>query len=133
MEYIQLFPLFLYYFGFELLKLMYGTVQKHNYIVSFTAIDLGAFVIKKVGCMQKNKHLIFSPQIRSSDSNDWSIGDVGKPLDDESGSSHFSQPVVIRSLGPVFGVILASDGEGADFVAFAMKVLKLVTYLNFES
>ena len=62
-------------------------------------------------------------QVRSADSDDGAVGDVGEPLDDQPVAGHLGQPVVISAVRPVLGAVLAGDGEGGDFVAAAVKVL----------
>jgi len=62
-------------------------------------------------------------QVRSADTNDGAVGDVGETLDDQSVSGHLSQPVVVGTVGPVFRAVLAGDGEGGDLVSATVEVL----------
>ncbi len=62
-------------------------------------------------------------QIRSSNTNNRAVGDVGESFNDQSVSSHFSQPIIIRTISPVFRTVLASDGERSNLVSTTVKVL----------
>lgn len=62
-------------------------------------------------------------EVGSPDTDDRSVGDVGKPLNDESGAGHLSQPIIIGSLGPVLWIVLVGDGEDSDFVTPSMQFL----------
>lgn len=62
-------------------------------------------------------------KVWSADTNHRSVSDVGKPLNDQPGSSHFSKPVIIGTFGPVFRIILVCDRENANLVTPTMKLL----------
>jgi hypothetical protein len=55
--------------------------------------------------------------------NDRTIGDVSKALNDESRTGHFSEPVIIGTLGPVLRVILVGDREDSNLMALAVQLL----------
>ena len=63
------------------------------------------------------------PEIGGPDTNDRSVGDVGEPLNDEPGTGHLSQPIIICSLGPVFWIILVGYREDSDFMASSVQFL----------
>ena len=60
---------------------------------------------------------------RSTNTNDRAIGDVGKSFNNKPVSSHFSQPIIIGTIGPVFRIVSVGNGEDSDFMALAMKFL----------
>ena len=62
-------------------------------------------------------------EVGSANTNHGSISDVGKPLNDQPGTSHFSKPVIVRTFGPVLRVILVGDGEDSDLMTSAVKFL----------
>lgn len=62
-------------------------------------------------------------EVGSADANDGSVGDVSESLNDETVTGHLSQPVVIRALSPVFGIISVGDGEDADLVTATVEFL----------
>jgi len=45
-------------------------------------------------------------EVRSAHTDDGAIGDVGETLDDQPGTGHLSQPIVVRSLAPVLRILL---------------------------
>lgn len=55
--------------------------------------------------------------------NDGTVGDIGEPLNDQSGASHFSEPIVVGSLGPVVRVIFVSKREDRDLMTFPVQIL----------
>ena len=59
----------------------------------------------------------------SPNTNDGAISDVGKALNNEPGTSHLSQPVIIRSLSPVLGIITVGNGEDTNLMALSVKLL----------
>lgn len=62
-------------------------------------------------------------QIRGTDTNDGAVSDVGKTFDDQTSSGHFSQPIVVCSLGPVVRIVLVCQREDRNFMALAVQVL----------
>jgi hypothetical protein len=56
--------------------------------------------------------------------NNRAICDVCKAFSNETSSSHFSQPVLVGSIGPVFGFISVGEGENTNLMTTAMKILK---------
>lgn len=62
-------------------------------------------------------------QVRGTNTDDRTVGDVGESFDDQTSSGHFSQPVVVGSLGPVVGVVLVGQREDRYFMALAVQVL----------
>merc|ERR1711911_475801 len=48
-------------------------------------------------------------------------GDVGEPLNDESGARHLPQPVIVTAFRPVLVILAVCDGEHANLVAFSEK------------
>ncbi len=63
------------------------------------------------------------PKEGSPDANDGSVSDVGKAFHNEPVSGHFGQPVIVRSIGPVFGLVAIGNGEDSDLVASTVKLL----------
>jgi hypothetical protein len=62
-------------------------------------------------------------EVWCADADDGAVGDVGEALDDEPSSGHLGQPVVVRALRPVVGVLLVRQGEDGDLVAAPVQVL----------
>lgn len=62
-------------------------------------------------------------QVGSTNANDGTVGDVGEPLDDQTITGHFGQPVVVGTLGPVFRVVPVGNGKDTNFMASAVKLL----------
>merc|ERR1719513_394048 len=62
-------------------------------------------------------------EVGSTHTNNRAVSDVGKPLDDETGSSHLSQPVVIAPVSPVVGLVLVSHGEHGHLVPTSVQLL----------
>lgn len=60
---------------------------------------------------------------RSSDTNNRSVSDVGESLNNETISSHLSQPVIISSFSPVFRVITVGDREDSNLMTATVKLL----------
>lgn len=63
------------------------------------------------------------PEIRSAHSNDGTVCDVGETLDDQPGTGHLGQPVVVRSLAPVLRILFVCQREHGDLVAASVKIL----------
>lgn len=47
-----------------------------------------------------------NPEVRCPYADDGAIGDVGKTLDDQPGTGHLSQPVIVRTLAPILRILL---------------------------
>ena len=62
-------------------------------------------------------------QVWGADADDGAVGDVGETFDDQTVAGHLGEPVVVGTVGPVFGVVLVGDGEGGDLVATTVEVL----------
>lgn len=62
-------------------------------------------------------------EIRSPHSDNGTISDVCEAFDNESGSSHLRQPVVVGSLGPILRVVFVGQREYCDLVTTAVKIL----------
>merc|ERR550517_80919 len=64
-----------------------------------------------------------NPQVRSTESNDRVVCDVGELVNDQPCARHLSCPVVGGCICPVTFVILVSDGVGSDLVTHPVHVL----------
>ena len=62
-------------------------------------------------------------EVGSPDANDGAVCDVGKPFDDQTGSGHLGQPVVVGAVGPVVFVGVVGDAEDADLVTETVQFL----------
>merc|ERR1719244_1144813 len=62
-------------------------------------------------------------QVGSSHANYSPVGDVGKPLDYQPRSSHFSQPCVVISFCPVFWILSIGNREHSNLVTLSVKFL----------
>lgn len=62
-------------------------------------------------------------KIRSTHTNDRSVGNIGKSFSNQTSSGHLREPVIVGAVGPVIGIILVRQGEYGDLVAFAVQVL----------
>ena len=62
-------------------------------------------------------------EVRSPHSDDGAVCNIGETLHDQSGAGHLGQPIVVRSLRPVFRVVPVSHGENPDLVSPAVELL----------
>lgn len=62
-------------------------------------------------------------QIWSTNADDAAVSNVGKALDNQTGASHLRQPIVVRSLRPIFWLVLVGEREDRDLVAATVQVL----------
>ena len=62
-------------------------------------------------------------QVWRSHADDRAVSDVGKALDDEPGSCHLGQPVVVGAASPVVGFILVRQREHSNFMSAPVQVL----------
>jgi len=60
---------------------------------------------------------------RSTNTDDGTIRNVSKPFDNQSVTSHFSQPVIVSSLSPVLWVVSVGDGKDTNFMTTSVKLL----------
>ena len=51
------------------------------------------------------------------------VSDVGKTLHNQPGPSHLSEPVVIRALSPITGVVLVRNGKDPNLVTLPVELL----------
>uniref|UniRef100_A0A2M4DFU3 Putative secreted protein n=1 Tax=Anopheles darlingi TaxID=43151 RepID=A0A2M4DFU3_ANODA len=62
-------------------------------------------------------------QVRRTHANDRTIGNVSEPLDNQTGTGHLRQPIIVRSLRPVIGIILVRQRKDRDLVTLTMQIL----------
>ena len=91
----------------------------------------GCIVDKELICHHFKLLVASYSQVWGTDSNDGTIGDVSKPLNDQPSSGHLSQPVIICSFSPVFRIILVGNREDSNFVTPSVQFLnsRVITVL----
>lgn len=63
------------------------------------------------------------PKVRCPYADDGAIGDVGKTFDNQPGTGHLCQPVIVRTLAPILRILLVCQREHRDLMAASMKIL----------
>jgi len=62
-------------------------------------------------------------KVGGADTDDGSVRDISKALNDQTVTSHLGQPVIVGALRPVLGVVLVGDGEGGNLVTSSVEIL----------
>lgn len=56
-------------------------------------------------------------QVRGTDANDGTIGDVGETFNNQTSASHFRQPIIVSALRPVLWVVFVCQRKHGNFVS----------------